>query len=86
MICECCWCTCAKPTCPGLACHLVFCSTWCFKPEEIQSFDYNCIVCCEKSGFGLVCPLFASVIAAPEWLVRYSKKKSNTKLEQDTTA
>jgi hypothetical protein len=41
-----------------------------------MSFDYNCIVCCEKVGLGLVCPIFAWLMCPPEWVGRYSKKKN----------
>ncbi len=73
---ECCWLNCCKLPCLGCGCNSLCCSIWVCKPEEVMSFDYNCIVCCEKVGLGLVCPIFAWLMCPPEWVGRYSKKKN----------
>lgn len=78
--CDCIWCNCFETCCLGISCHLLCCSVWCCKPEPIQSFDYNCIACCQRSGLGsATCLGLALVCCVPEWLAKYSKKKASLK-------
>ena len=75
--CGCLWCNCFKICCMGLGCNLFCCSAWCCKPEELQSFDYNCLTCCEKTGFGgASCLGLGVILCAPPWLLKYSDKKN----------
>lgn len=77
LVCDCMWCNMCKVGCPGLSLNCCCCSVWCCKSEELDSFNYNCITCCEKSGLGAACLGFALICCAPEWLGRYSKKKAS---------
>lgn len=77
LICECWWCSWCDIACLGMSNMYCCFGCWCCKHDQIAAFDPYFCTCGQQSGFGGTCCCLGNVMCAPEWLKRYSVKKSS---------